>query len=223
MYNYSRFEEEFEFFKVFKDYIYKDGSKKILISCPHAVFQTRNGKTKAAEVETAYLALALNQMGYPCFIKTSNVNDDANFDYESKYKNALLDYSNKNDIKYIIDLHELAPTRTMDIDIATGGKNHKNMLDSKSILKDIVVIFQNNNLNAVVNEPYSATGDKTISSFASKNGIPAIQVEINLRCISQSVDGKKFENVLKSLKQVTNTIERNYINEKEENSCIEKC
>ena len=40
-----------------------DGSKKILISAPHAVEQTREGRIKLPEPQTATLAQMLNSCG----------------------------------------------------------------------------------------------------------------------------------------------------------------
>lgn len=94
-----------------KGHIILLGDKKILFSAPHAVEQTRDGKIKFAEKETADIARILNKMGYPCIIKTENQGDDANFDLESEYKADLVEFIKENHIEGVIDLHQLSPLR----------------------------------------------------------------------------------------------------------------
>ena len=94
------------------------GSGPVMISAPHSVEQTRNGSIKYAEPETGVLAKMLHEeLGCPVIYKTGNKGDDANFDEESSYKNALIEYVKNNNILFVLDLHQLAPFRDVIIDI----------------------------------------------------------------------------------------------------------
>ena len=73
----------------------------VMFSCPHAVSQLREGKEKLADIHTGPLGKALNKLGYTVLIKTNNLNDDANYDLKSDYKDFLVKYiKNETIIKY---------------------------------------------------------------------------------------------------------------------------
>ena len=59
----------------------KSGVGGVMISAPHAVEQTRNGRIKCAESQTGALAKMLHeQLHCPIIYKTKNMGDDANYD-----------------------------------------------------------------------------------------------------------------------------------------------
>lgn len=59
----------------------------VIISAPHAVAQTREGKTKNPEPYSGIIAKLLNKYyGYTILYKSKNCNDDANYDENSPYK-----------------------------------------------------------------------------------------------------------------------------------------
>lgn len=215
MINIKTLKGDFEVLKnQHNNFFIKDGLKKILISCPHSVPQTRNGEIKDAEPETAIIALELSKLGYPCIIKTTNENDDANRDLNIPYKNDMLKFINNNDIKFVIDLHQLNSNREMDICLGTGNENHKNLLHFSFLTELIKKSFEDNKLITTINNPFSAKNVRTISGFSSSNNIPAIQIEINSRCVS-GLNLEKFDSVVKSILQVLNIIENEISNEKE--------
>ncbi len=102
----------------------------VIFSCPHAVSQTRNGKEKIADLDTGPLGVALNSLGYSVLLKTQNCNDDANFDKKSHYKNFLSKYIKNNNIKYLIDLHEMSNKRNVLFSLGTNfGVNSDETLE----------------------------------------------------------------------------------------------
>ena len=109
----------------FEDFEISLGNKKILISAPHAVDQTRNNAIKFAEKETAVIAKALNKLGYPTIIKTKNLNNDANYDLEtdSTYKQKLLKFCKENDIVFVLDLHQLSSNISIYLFLASNSYN----------------------------------------------------------------------------------------------------
>ena len=183
------------------------GNKKILISAPHAVEQTRNGKIKFAEPQTAIIALALNLYGYPCMIKTKNENDDANYDLKSTYKSTLLEYVKQNDIQFVIDLHQLHQKREMDICVSTGDDNHKNLLKYKNNANKIMNGFKPKNYLVTLNNPFYASKQNTISGFLSTNNIPSIQLEINSK-ILYDYNQDKYNELINTILKVLNILEK---------------
>lgn len=103
-------------------HLLRAGEGPVLFSAPHSVEQTRQGRTKPAEPQTAVLAELLHaETGCPILYKTAHCGDDANFDAVSPYKDALADYVSGRGVRFVIDLHQLAPARDVMVDIGTGG------------------------------------------------------------------------------------------------------
>ena len=139
--------------------------------------------------------------------KTKNLNDDANYDKKSDYKDFLINYIKNENIQFMLDIHQLSPKREQDIEIGTGrGVNiqYQTMLVDK-----IVNIFKENKIsNIYVDEQFSSSYEHTVSStIARECQIPAIQIEINTAILDKTNIRYNFENVLKSLEQVVKEIE----------------
>lgn len=175
-----------------------DGDLPIMISAPHSVSQTRNNKIKVAETSTGILAKMLHdELNCPIIYKTRNCNDDANYDKKSPYKEALLDYIKEHQIMFLIDLHQLSPTRDIIIDIGTGGfKNISNM----DFINIFIKSFSKRNIGIIeIDKPFKASMPYTICSYiSSRSNIPCLQLEINTKVLS----ALKFETVLKALKEI---------------------
>ncbi len=175
-----------------------NGELPIMISAPHSVSQTRNNKIKVAEPATGILAKMLHdELNCPIIYKTMNCHDDANYDKKSPYKDALLEYINNHHIMFLIDLHQLSPTRDIIIDIGTGGFKNINNIDFINIF---LKAFSKQNIGIIqVDKPFKASMPYTISSYiASRTGIPCLQLEINTKVLSSL----KLEAVLEALKEI---------------------
>ncbi len=202
-------QEKFEKLKTSgENFVVLEGAKKILISAPHSVEQIRNGKIKYAEPETALIALHLNELGYPCFIKTKNENDDANFDSKSKYRDSLINYCLKNDIKFVLDLHQLSDKREMDFCLGTGGKTHKNLLENLKIIDIFKFYFEKENYVFKINDPFDADAPNTVSTNCAKNQIPSVLLEMNCRVVSKFCGGQNLQDVMKIIENILIEIEK---------------
>lgn len=180
-----------------------DGQGSVLISAPHSAEQTREGKVKYGEYQTGVLASLLHdKIDCPIIVKTHNCNDDANFDEQSPYKESLCQYIIDNNIKYVIDLHQLAPRRIENIDLGTGrGKNIK----VDPFLLDVVKThFESLGLeNITIDAPFDASYPFTVSSFvASRCNIACIQIEINSRLVCEEYDDFCFFELLEILEKI---------------------
>ncbi len=156
-----------------------EGKSNFMISAPHSVTQVRNGKLKLPEYRTGVIAYHVNQiLGLPVIYKTKNLNDDANYDEKSEYRDALIEYIKENDIKFLMDIHLSSPEREYSIDIGTGrGAYIKNN-------EDIVVLFRKvfgQKYNRIETDYiFPALYPFTVSSQVHKYcRIPVIQLEIN--------------------------------------------
>ena len=182
---------EFENIKAsHKDFVFFQGEKQILISAPHAVYQLRDGNLKFPEPETALIALILNQMGYPCIIKTTNENDDANYDETSNYKDKIQNICDCNDIKFILDLHQINKYHIAEFCIGTGKNVFNNLLNYSYLKSKILDHFYINGFIAKLDDPFSASSKNTISGYFARRRIPSLQLEINTKLLYQVTDDK---------------------------------
>lgn len=184
-----------------RSFIIKDGTGAIMFSAPHSVEQLREGKPKYSEPQTGLLAEMLhNELGCPIIRKTANFGDDANYDAECKYKDALSEYVKEHGIKFLIDLHQLAPYRDVMINFGTG--NWQNM-DNITLLNIFLSVFSKNALGSIqIDEPFDASYEHTVSAtIHRKCGIPCMQIEMNTGLLSDDSENCAIETVYKALCQ----------------------
>jgi len=190
-----------------ESFIVKPSNKsKVLISCPHAVSQLREGRIKSAEKETGIIGLVLNKLyGYPLILKTSNKNDDANYDPKSEYKDAVVNLVKENGYRCVIDLHQLSYKRKEEVNPGVAGcKNFKN----KELLNSIVNIFNRHGIDKVsIDHPFGAYSPNTVSSYVHNHtGIDTIQLEINSRLVSKYCNKEYMKSHIKEVTEALHEI-----------------
>ena len=185
------------------DHVVITGNNNVLISAPHGVEQTRNGKSKVYEPGSVTTGLYLQKQTGSFFIaKTKNNNDDANYDEQSSYKDSIKDLIRADKIKYIIDLHGLAETRECEINLGiNGGKNVSNNIE---LFNDLNTSLMASGFNVFIDEPFSG-GDKTISGSLKNEFCDIWTIQIEIRC---DITNKKenFEHYKTLLKVLENWI-----------------
>lgn len=184
------------------------GRGRVLFSAPHAVLQTRMGALKYAERFTGMLCrLVHEQAGYPVMYKTQNLNDDANFDEVSDYRDELCRYVRKNGILCVVDLHQMKPERPLHLCIGTGyGGN----LAGRVELTDTVLrcMREHGVARLALDEPFSASRPQTVSAtVAATCGIPAFQLEWNTRLLMNGYPEYAFDRVLQALCDLAGRLE----------------
>lgn len=180
-----------------------DGKAKIMISCPHTVVHYRNGAKKLDEPDTLYLADYLHKkFDLPYVYKVKSDNEDANYDVQSRYKDMVVDYIMSNDIKLLIDLHQLYQGRKEIINL---GINSFANINSTIYLNKLIRSFSRNNVGLIsIDEPFAASRTKTISNYVHvKTRIDCIQAELNCKIFKSEV---KYKQVLKSFREAINAI-----------------
>ena len=177
-----------------------NGTGSVMFSAPHAVLQTRNGSNKAAERYSGILCKLLNEeYNLPVIYKTRHLHDDANFDSISDFREALCRYVSRNQIRYVIDLHQMNPAREMDICVGTG--HGKNIFGNQSLIDSIRASFLPQGITRItIDEPFSAGGPHTVCSTVAHNcDVPAVQLKINTKLLVQGSGKYCLQNVLKAL------------------------
>lgn len=190
-------------------YKFLDGSKNVIISAPHCVEQTRNGRIKFAEPQTLFIATELHRsLSCPVIYKSANCCDDANYDAQCGYKSALAQYVSTHNIRYLLDLHQMALHREADIDLGTGrGKNFTDKISLDMIgnaFKDCGI------KNIVFDHLFSASYPYTVSSYISRTcNIQCLQIEINSALVYSASGESRIQSVINALKNIVL-----YLNEK---------
>lgn len=177
-----------------------EGQGLVIVSAPHSVEQTREGKIKFAEPQTGILARLLHdELNCPVIFKTKNCNDDANYDESSSYKDSLSSYIERANIKFLIDLHQLSSKREVCIDFGTSNFNNISNLDCLNILLGEFTI---QNIGLVqIDTPFDASCPYTISSYIhNKCKIQSIQIEINSKLLYGELADKYFEKIYIALR-----------------------
>ncbi len=178
------------------------GMGRVMISAPHSVQQTRNGKIKRAEEQTGPFAKMLHdELNCPIIFKTKNCNDDANYDPSCDYKDAIVEYISTNNIDFVLDLHLLSAKRDIMVDIGTGGYNNVRSRECVEIVKEA---FMLRDVGLVeIDKPFSAKSPRTISAFVSKScGISALQIELNSRLVYSGFDTAKPDVIYDALREI---------------------
>ena len=204
---YKKYEQYFETEKE-NSFELLAGNGKIIVSAPHSVEQTRHGKKKYSEPQTGALAKMLHEeLGLPVSYKTRNCGDDANFDAVSPYKDALVDYIKKNKIEFLLDLHQLAPSRDVMIDIGTGKmKNVKN----EEFVKVAYNTFEKYDFGKIeIDTPFDASYPYTLSAYISREcDISCLQIEMNSKIVRTDSKNSKEEKVFLALVELIGELEK---------------
>lgn len=159
---------------------YIKGKEKIILSAPHSVSHFRKGKIKAKDSHTGTIAILLqNALNCNCIYKTKNCNDDANYDIENNlYKNELIEIINKNQIKFLLDIHGAKEGQGFDIDVGTS--NYNNLNNKKDYASQIVKLGKKYNLNVTIDKVFKASTLHTIAnSINAQTKVPCMQIEIS--------------------------------------------
>lgn len=188
-------------------FVLLEGAGRVMLSAPHAVLQTREGCIKQAERYTGMLCLLLNRhYRIPCIYKSRNLGDDANYDPQSPYRDALSDYIRAHEIRCVLDLHQLSPKRPMALCIGTGRGAHLNGLEEA--VTCVRNAFERFDLTPVtLDDPFSASMRYTVSACVARAGTPALQLELNSALLMEDSASERFSDVFAALKASIDAIE----------------
>ncbi len=190
-----------------ESFVLLEGKGRVMLSAPHAVLQTREGRLKQAERYTGMLCLLLNRHErVPCIYKSRNMDDDANYDPWSPYRDALCGYLQSHEIRCVLDLHQLSPNRPMALCIGTGQGAHLNGLaEAVSCVRNAFECF---GLSPVtLDDPFSASRPYTVSAVVARMGIPSLLLELNSALLMEDSARERFSDVYAALRAAIDAIE----------------
>ena len=188
------------------------GNIPLIFTAAHSVSQNREGRIKLGECVCGAIVEGLCR-DINCYgsYKTVNMNDDANFDESNYFKDNCLNLVKEYNIRLAIDIHCMSDKRDYDVDIGTGeGKNLK--INKEAALKIQQIFVKNGISNVKIDHIFKSNNPNTLSSFLSREGnIDAIQLEICWALLDKNNPRYNFDNVIKSLKEITALVEEHYV------------
>lgn len=211
-----------------QDFIILEGSIPIMLSAPHAVNHTRDGRLKYADKMTGGIALLLHDLtGCHIIYSARSISFDPNYtlntNNENPYQIQLCEYVKQKRIEVLIDLHGAQEQRDYAIEIGTApqydkagniiGDKHP-ALHGKDFICDLVAytfdyVFQNTNLpkekkQVVTNQIFGAGIQNTITKYISSHSSTAcLQLEINALYRSK----ENSRQLVQCIKGLTNIVE----------------
>ena len=204
----QQLEGYFEHLQLPTAYELVEGTGAIMVSAPHAVEQTREGKPKPAEPQTGILALLLHEATDCPVIYSTNSTGDANYDEYHPYKEALIAYLQRTpQVRALIDLHQLSPERDVMVNLGTAaGKNLLGYDDGVRLIKEA---FEVRGIAPVlVDTPFKAGGANTVSSSIARIcHIPTLQIELNSQLLVKEYAAYRFVEVYGALIHVLALLE----------------
>lgn len=191
-----------------RDYISEIGENRVIISAPHGVTQRRLGRLKVAELGTIPVAkIVANETKSNLIVKTRNLNDDANFDYKSKYRQEIKRIIRIKKCRYLLDIHGMSKNREYDINL--GIHLGQNIKVNEKLFDEVLKIFKKNNFTISIDQPFCA-GYQTISGyFAKKYQIWTMQIEINCDITNNPINITKCNRLVNTLIEITNLLNSN--------------
>lgn len=150
-------------------------AETVVFTAPHAVNHERDGNDKLADRGTGGLAVALHtRAGFGALIAAQRIGGDANFDPSHPLKDLLS--AVRHQTRAVIDLHGMSKDHAQ-ADVVIGTAH--NALLGAPLGRIAKASIEAEGLTVSVNAPFDARRPTTITSFAHKLGIPAIQLEIS--------------------------------------------
>jgi len=184
------------------------GSKKILLTAPHATAQTRDDEIKESETGTGALALVLHKLlDVPILYVNYMSPSDPNYYDKNEFKDTLAKIIAQHDIQFVLDLHGAHPDRPFDVDLGTMyGKSY---LNQKVLFDSLKAAFKGNGIKKISRDFFPALKNRTVTRFVVKQGRPAIQLEINYDYLMPRNSRRNYHKTEKLINALTRFLSNN--------------
>ncbi|CAM3791398.1 N-formylglutamate amidohydrolase [Vibrio aerogenes CECT 7868] len=178
------------------------GTVPVIITAPHATRPLREGKRRFSDGGgTAALALALGeQTGASVVYTTYEGPSDPNYYDDNAFKTALSDLIQSVKPVLLLDIHGSHPYRSYDIDL--GTMNGASLSGHPELLRQLIYRLKTDGINSLSLNRFAASSHQTITKFAAKAGVPAIQLEVNATWLTPSegnIEAQRFSILLQAL------------------------
>lgn len=169
----------------------------LVLTAPHAVAQIRAGRTKLAERGTGGLAMALAAVSdVRAVCAVGRQSGDPAWDARNGFKNALADLAPMP--RYLVDLHGMRDSHGLDIDLGLGAAPDSRMT---SLCEGLSEAFRAQGLRAGVNNVFKGDRGETLTSWAQRRSISAVQIEIAARLRPPTGEPEPSMQVFRTLRE----------------------
>ncbi|MDD3241677.1 MAG: N-formylglutamate amidohydrolase [Bacilli bacterium] len=175
------------------EYFYQEGSKKILITAVHTMYNETCNKMSEPLTKAISLHLAKDNDCYS-FVKIDDDGIDSNKDNEDLFKKKLVEHVKSNDIKLVLDIH--GASRDRDFDIELGNLN--NLSSDFSTIRELQEAFIHSGIDKIsINDPFK--GGAITKNLYFDTDVDILQIEINYKYR----DLNEIDNINKLLEAIT--------------------
>ncbi len=178
-----------------KEFIIEQGTSQVILSAPHSHQHKRKGVKKNKDLNTKTIVKKIKELT-DCHIiyLDQDINYDPNFDKNSEYKKTLMNYIEKNNIKYMIDIHGMKNNVKTNIDVGTNKlttiKNDKEMLDS------ILKILSSGYGKVTLDKIFKSSKNTLSKSISDSLNIKTFQLEIGYSLRKEIATEKKNKKIM---------------------------
>lgn len=155
------------------------GSQQVIVSAPHATAPLREGKRRFSDGPgTAALAQSLHALcGATVIYTTREGPSDPNYYDDNDYKRKLARLIAEQSPMLVLDIHGSHPSRPYDVDF--GTMHGASLLGRDELVIRLAEQLRAEGLMNLSDNFLAASGKETVTKFASRLGVPAIQLEIS--------------------------------------------
>lgn len=156
-----------------------DGRVPIIVTAPHATSPMRDGKRRYSDGGgTAALALGLSELSHVWVIYTTYASpSDPNYYDDNEFKSTLKTLIERVRPVLLLDIHGSNPRRPYDVDF--GTMDGSSLLGRNELFDQLVDRLRSEGIDNLSLNRFAASENATITKFASRLGVPSIQLEVN--------------------------------------------
>ncbi|WP_438463063.1 ketol-acid reductoisomerase [Marinomonas sp. PE14-40] len=186
------------------------GTQPIIITAPHSVRPFRNGKYRFSDGgATAAYAIALAELVGAHVIYANYENGtDPNYQDDNEFKRELAGLIEQVNPVLVLDIHGSNPMRSYDLDI--GTMNGDSLLGQAGLVTDLIDTLAKEGIFNISYNRFSASKQQTIAKFASKRGVPTLQLEVNATYLMPSeghIEAQRYAILLQAFSRyISNTV-----------------
>jgi hypothetical protein len=187
----------------------RHGTAPIVITATHSTRPLRDGKRRFSDGGgTAALALAIGKMtGATVLYTTYEGPSDPNMSEDDAFKRALEDILRRGSTTLVLDVHGSHPFRSYDVDL--GTRCGASLFGRQDFLEELILQLNREGIKSISANRFRAMGRGTITAFANRHGVPAIQLEINatwLRPSASDLHAQRFSLMCQALVRYVRTV-----------------
>lgn len=164
----------------------RSGTQQVIVSAPHATKPFRDGKYRFSDGPgTAALAQSLHTICGVSVINTIRDSpSDPNYYDDNDYKRELARLIAEQRPALVLDIHGSHPSRPYDVDFGTMDGAY--LLGQEELVASLAAHLREEGLTNLSDNRFAASENDTITKFASRLHVPAIQLEISATWLEPS-------------------------------------